>query len=151
MGRMTAALPAGFLVLCSACGQSLDAATHFAPAQLKKKHPRCRACAPNKFSNQKGTGRASNRETRHAESLRLQERCGTIFELREQVPFELIPAQRDAVGRLIERASTYVADFVYLDLEGVRHVEDAKGFRTPVYRLKKKLMLWVHRIRVEEV
>ncbi len=148
---MTAALPPGFLVVCSVCGDSLDAATQFALGQLNKRHPRCRACAPNKFSNQKGTGRASNRETRRAQELRTLERAHLIHELREQVRFELLPAQRDASGKLLERPCSYVADFVYLDADGVRHVEDAKGMRTPVYQLKRKLMLWFHKIRVEEV
>ena len=30
-------------------------------------------------------------------------------------------------------------------------VEDAKGVRTPEYVIKRKLMLWVHGIKVHEV
>ena len=29
-------------------------------------------------------------------------------------------------------------------------VEDVKGFKTPLYRLKRKLMLLVHQIRITE-
>ena len=46
----------------------------------------------------------------------------------------------------------YMADFAYTDLESGRSVvEDVKGHRTEVYRLKKKLMVACHGIEVEEV
>lgn len=145
-------LPAGFQVLCTSCALSLDAATQFSKGQLKKKHPRCRACAPNKFSNQKDMGGDSRRESKRARELRTLLAAGLISNLREQVSYDLIPAQIDlASGRTIERACSYRADFVYDDPDGRTHVEDAKGMRTDVYRLKKKLMLWVHHIRIEEV
>ena len=76
-------------------------------------------------------------------SLRLLERAGRISELKRQVPFELIPKQDG------ERACTYVADFVYHQ-DGNIVVEDCKGFRTDAYKLKRKLMLWVHGIKVKE-
>lgn len=142
--------PADQLILCHGCAHSLPA-VNFGPAQLKKKHPRCRACAPNKFSN-RSTGRhQSRRESRRAQDLASLERAGLITELREQVVFELIPAQRDESGKVIERALTYVADFTYKDPTAKLHVEDSKGCRTEKYRIKRKLMLWIHRIRVEEV
>ncbi len=144
-------LPADFRVLCSVCGEPRLAATDFAPAQLKKKRPRCRACAPNKFHNQAAGGQQSKRENRRARTLRPLAQAGLIWNYAEQVRFELIPEQRDAVtGRVIERACFYIADFVYDDDLG-HHVEDAKGMRTDVYRIKKKLMLHVHGIRIEEV
>lgn len=145
-----AALPPGFKVICSACGDSLDAATQFAPGQLKKKHPRCRACAPNKFKNIKDQGADSRRESKRGLYLRGLAAAGFISNLREQVDFELIPAQREN-GRVVERACIYRADFVYNDSDAVLHVEDAKGMRTDVYRLKRKLMLLMHKIRIEEI
>jgi len=144
-------LPEGFKVICSVCGDALDAKTQFSAGQLKKKHPRCRACAPNKFSNQKGTGRASNKESRRAQHLQTLQAAGLISNLREQVDYELLPAQLDEAGKVIERACSYRADFTYNDDRGILHVEDAKGMRTDVYRVKKKLMLWFHKIRIEEV
>ena len=45
----------------------------------------------------------------------------------------------------------YIADFRYVDHEGNVVVEDTKGVKTPVYILKRKLMLRVHGIRVREV
>jgi hypothetical protein len=64
------------------------------------------------------------------------------------VKFELIPAQR-IDGKVVERACGYVADFVYME-NGQQVVEDTKGMRTQEYRLKRKLMLWVHGIRIKE-
>lgn len=75
--------------------------------------------------------------------LRLLERAGRISDLKRQVSFELIPKQEG------ERACSYVADFTYME-DGKLVVEDCKGFRTDTYRLKKKMMLWVHGIRIKE-
>ena len=78
------------------------------------------------------------------------ERRGEIERLMLQVPFELIPAQRNAKGRVIEKAVTYIADFTYIR-DGAYVVEDTKGYRTDVYRIKKKLMLWRFGVQVREV
>ena len=76
--------------------------------------------------------------------LRIMERAGKLSDLKRQVKYELIPKQKG------ERACTYVADFVYIDSDGNTVVEDTKGVRTDAYRIKKKLMLWVHGIRIKE-
>lgn len=90
----------------------------------------------------------SVKEYRRFCELRLLERAGAVTDLRRQVKFELIPAQR-IDGKVVERACGYVADFVYME-NGQRVVEDTKGMRTQEYRLKRKLMLWVHGIRIKE-
>lgn len=90
----------------------------------------------------------SVKEYRRFCELRLLERAGAVTDLRRQVRFELIPAQR-VDGKVAERACSYVADFVYME-NGQQVVEDAKGMRTQEYRLKRKLMLWVHGIRIRE-
>ena len=81
--------------------------------------------------------------------LKLMQRAGIISGLQMQVPYELIPTQR-IDGKVVERAVNYVADFVYKQ-DGLTVVEDTKGFRTKDYILKRKLMLWVHGIRIREV
>lgn len=81
--------------------------------------------------------------------LKLLQRAGVISDLKMQVPFELIPAQR-IDGKVVERAVNYIADFVYQQ-DGKEVVEDTKGFKTKDYILKRKLMLWVHGIRIREV
>lgn len=74
---------------------------------------------------------------------------GQIRNLREQVKFTLIPSQR-VDGKVVERAVTYTADFVYDDKTGKTIVEDSKGFRTQQYIIRRKLMLFLHGIRVLE-
>lgn len=107
---------------------------------------------PPKYGNQKIDGYDSIRERSRARRLRLLEEAGVIADLREQVVFDLLPPQRDKDGRVIERSCKYIADFVYRDLEtGETVVEDVKGMRTDVYRIKRKLMLYIHGIRVREI
>lgn len=78
----------------------------------------------NKYGNERVGGHASKKEHYRAAQLRLMERAGLISDLREQVSYELIPAQygecgKDFKGRdtrvLLERPCRYVADFVYTD------------------------------------
>ncbi|MCM1369851.1 MAG: DUF1064 domain-containing protein [Candidatus Amulumruptor caecigallinarius] len=104
-----------------------------------------------KYGNVKMRGHDSMKEHRRAVTLRIMEKAGLISGLREQVPFILIPHQRDRSGKLIERACTYVADFTYkVTATGEMVVEDVKGFRTPEYRIKRKLMLHVYGVRIKE-
>ncbi len=104
----------------------------------------------------------SKREMLRWQELRALERNCEIFRLRRQVRFELIPAQYapDVVtktgkkkrGACLERKCDYIADFVYTDgSTGETVVEDAKGMKTEVYKIKRKLMLYIHGIRVKEV
>lgn len=93
--------------------------------------------------------------------LRLLEQAGAITGLRRQVKYILIPAQReqDTVGKrggikkgkLIEHEVAYYADFVYEDENGNTIVEDTKGIRTEVYKIKRKLMLLHYGIRIQEI
>ena len=50
---------------------------------------------------------------------------------------------------------TYEADFGYVDpMKGERGeliIEDVKGMKTPVYRIKKRLMKAIHGIDIQEV
>lgn len=106
----------------------------------------------NKYRNIKYRGFDSKREAKRYDELKLMERAGLIKNLRTQVKYELIPSQRDKDGKVIERACTYIADFVYLDANTfMLVVEDTKGFRTPEYVIKRKLMLQKYGIRIKEV
>lgn len=94
----------------------------------------------------------SRKEADRWDELRLLQRGRIIKDLERQVKFELIPAQNDETGKVIERAVTYIADFVYTDAKtGEKVVEDAKGMRTKEYILKRKMMLYFHGIRIKEV
>lgn len=81
--------------------------------------------------------------------LRMLEQSGAISGLQRQVKYVLIPSQRHE-GKLAERECSYYADFVYTQ-NGITIVEDTKGVRTPVYRIKRKLMLYVHGISIREI
>lgn len=94
--------------------------------------------------------------------LKLLQKAGKIKDLERQVKFVLIPAQHEIVwndkkkqyenGKCIERECAYIADFVYHDMTtGFKTVEDTKGFKTKDYIVKRKLMLWRHGIRIQEV
>lgn len=78
----------------------------------------------------------SKREADRYLVLKSMEEDGAIEDLRRQVRYELVPAF-DVDGRHC-RPVYYVADFVYVE-GGKEVVEDVKGMRTDVYRLKSKL------------
>lgn len=93
--------------------------------------------------------------------LKLLERAGIITGLQRQVKYTLIPSQFGRVpdkqrpGGIkrvcLEREVSYYADFVYKDVYGNLIVEDAKGFKTKEYIIKRKLMLERYGIRISEV
>ncbi len=109
----------------------------------------------NKYQAQKcefkGEKFDSRKELQRWLELRLLERSGEITELKRQVKFELIPAQKDEKGKCFERAVTYWADFVYKDKQGKTVVEDTKGMRTKDYIIKRKLMLYKYGIKIKEI
>lgn len=108
----------------------------------------------------------SRKEMRRYQTLRLAQETGVITDLQRQVKYILIPAQREPdiigpkggvkKGKVLERELAYVADFVYT-MNGETVVEDVKGYRNPksgaygTFVIKRKLMLWVHGIRIKEV
>ena len=104
----------------------------------------------NKYHAQKSGGYASRKEHLRACELRFMQQKGIISDLKEQVRFELIPSQRGEDGKVVERACTYIADFVYKDANGNTIVEDTKGVRTNEYSSKRKRMLRVYGRRITE-
>lgn len=111
----------------------------------------CRSNA--KYGNRKVTADGqtfdSRKEYRRFCELRLLEKAGEVADLRRQVRFELLPAQR-IDGKVVERSVTYIADFTYTE-NGQTVVEDTKGVRTKEYILKRKMMLFFHGIVIKEV
>lgn len=111
----------------------------------------------------------SLKEYRRFCELRLLERAGQITNLQRQVKFELIPKQCEESnevfkrgknkglpkpGNTLETAVFYVADFVYTQ-DGIQVVEDVKGYKGggayAMFTIKRKLMLYIHGIRIKEV
>ena len=101
-----------------------------------------------KYHNVRTHGFDSKKEERRYRELKIMEAAGMIQDLKCQVPYMLIPSQYIG-GKCVERAVTYKADFVY-KMDGKLVVEDCKGFKTPDYIIKRKLMLHVYGIRVKE-
>lgn len=86
---------------------------------------------------------ASRKEALRYRQLSLMERGKAIQDLKMQVAYPLI--KKSKYGREIK----YVADFTYYE-NGHLVVEDVKGVRTPVYKLKKRLMAEIYNIEIKE-
>ncbi len=126
---------------------------------------------PNKYRNKKiecdGHTFDSKKEYRRYQELSLLQKAGEIEGLELQKKFVLIPAQKEPdrmdyskskrgrtiKGKVIEQECSYFADFYYRDKDGNEVVEDVKSpaTKTPQYNIKRKLMLFVHNIRVTEI
>ena len=123
-----------------------------------------------KYNNKKvmvdGIKFDSKKEAKRYQELKMLEQAGHITDLKRQAKYVLIPAQyepsgeictkgkekgKPKKGKLLERECAYYADFVYSTKGGELVVEDTKGMRTPDYIIKRKLMLYVHGIRIVEV
>lgn len=85
----------------------------------------------------------SRAEARHYSELALLEKAGEIFDLECQPKFDI------TVNR--KHICNYFADFQYVTSDGDKIVEDVKGVRTGVYRLKKKLVEALYGIEITEV
>jgi len=107
-----------------------------------------------KYKNTKYHGYASKKEYYRGNELKLLQKAGEISNLKEQVAYELLPSQYEVIDgkkKCIERSVKYIADFQYIDKDGNLVVEDTKGFRTQSYIIKRKLMLYIHGIKIKEL
>ena len=119
----------------TACAH-LNAHLFTPPEAIKKK---------SKYSNVKiefdGFIFDSLKERNRYVELRMLQTAGEITNLALQVPYELNEGGSHSLK--------YEADFVYLR-KGIEIVEDVKGFRTAVYRKKRRLMLQIFGIKILE-
>lgn len=100
-----------------------------------------------KYNNKKtisnGITFDSKKEADRYHFLTRREHFGEIMDLHLQVPFVFALEGK--------KMFTYKADFVYFDkVANELIVEDVKGFRTPIYKLKKKLIEAQHKIKITE-
>jgi hypothetical protein len=109
------------------------------------KHFGLETTEPSKYSNERAGKYASKHECQVAADLAALEKSGAISNLKEQVRFVLIE------GRNGVRSISYVADFQWDTPDGKNHIGDAKGTRTPVYKIKKKMLKLLHNLDVEEL
>ena len=80
----------------------------------------------------------SKKEANRCDELTLLEKAGEIRDLREQVRITL--AEKFVFQGKTIRSIVYIADFTYFD-KGKFIIEDTKGYRTEVYKIKRKLLL----------
>jgi hypothetical protein len=86
---------------------------------------------------------ASKAEARRYSELALFEKSGEIFSLELQPKFPLVVNG--------EKIGTYIADFRYETKTGDIVIEDVKGMKTPVYKLKKKLVHALYGVEIVEI
>lgn len=86
----------------------------------------------------------SIKESNRYRELKLLQKANLITELELQKKFELQPSYINNKCQKV-RAITYIADFFYYDKQKDQYIiEDVKGYRTDVYKLKKKLLEYVY-------
>jgi hypothetical protein len=96
---------------------------------------------------------SSKKEAARYLELKMLQKAGEIKGLELQPKFPLYVGK---VGERIERADkpvcSYIADFRYREgPTGILRIEDVKGMKTPVYRLKKKMVEAQYGIEIREV
>lgn len=92
----------------------------------------------------------SKKEMAYYIKLKMLEEKGKIKELELQKTYELQPSFK--VNGKTYRKITYKADFSYVSTEDDKlHIVDTKGFRTEVYKLKRKMFAYKYGIEIEEI
>lgn len=100
----------------------------------------------------------SQKEANRFAELKLMQKAGLIKDLQRQKKYCVIPTVEGEKGKIKQRATYYIADFVYYEKQSNTNwwklvVEDVKSPATitATYKLKKKLMLWRYGIEIKEV
>lgn len=104
---------------------------------LVKEKPEKKSKYGNKKTTLDGFVFDSKKESNRYFNLKLKMLSGLITDLQVQVEFQLSTCK-------------YIADFTYYE-NGVYVVEDVKGHKTAIYRLKKKMMFEELGIEIKEV
>ena len=92
---------------------------------------------------------ASQKEARRYQELKLLEKAGEIRDVELQRKFPLYAGDGSGRFRLVGH---YIADFMYRQTrDNLPVVEDVKGFKTPLYRWKKKHVEAQYGLTITEV
>jgi hypothetical protein len=101
----------------------------------------------NKYKNSKtivdGHKFDSQKEARYYGTLKMRKLAGEIKDFTLQETY-LLDVNNVRIGK-------YIADFKIIHLNGLFEVVDVKGFKTPIYNIKKKLMKAIHGIEIKEI
>lgn len=106
----------------------------------------------NKIVNCNGLKFHSKKEANRYKELKLLEHHGSLQDLELQPKFELMP-KINTDGYKI-RKMTYIADFRYkefIDGVWVDTIEDVKGFKTQVYKIKRSFFIQKYIIGKDEI
>jgi hypothetical protein len=85
----------------------------------------------------------SGKEARRYQDLIVLERAGKIRDLELQKRFDLV------INGI--KICTYVGDFYYFDEADLPVLEDVKGYKTQIYRLKRKLVKALYGLDIVEI
>lgn len=92
---------------------------------------------------------SSKKEAGYYLRLKDDQKHGRIGRFEMQKSYELIPTIKRK-GKPAVRGVKYIADFVVYNIDGSVDIIDTKGMRTPVYKLKKKMMLFLLGLEIIE-
>ena len=93
----------------------------------------------------------SKKEANYYLKFKIMQDAGIIRDLELQKKYVLQKSYQTKTGK-IRREISYIADFYYVTTkDNKEHVVDVKGFRTDVYKLKKKLFEYKYGLEIEEV
>jgi len=96
----------------------------------------------NKYNNKKPTYDGikfdSKKEAKYYLELKILKKAGEIKDFELQPEFVLLDPEDD---RVTGRGIRYRADFKIINNDGSEEVVDVKGFKTQIYKIKKKLLL----------
>ncbi|MEK5469322.1 DUF1064 domain-containing protein [Paenibacillus sp. FSL R7-0210] len=86
----------------------------------------------------------SKAEAQRYRELMLLKHAGEVTDIVLQPSYVLMPGfKHEATGERVQ-AIRYKADFLVTYADGHQEIEDVKGVKTEVYRIKKKLFMHLH-------
>lgn len=91
----------------------------------------------------------SKKEAEHYAYLKMLESSGEITNLKRQVSYQFFPSFK--VNGHTYRSREYIADFVYTDKNGNEVIEDVKGMRNSLYKLKRTLFAYFFHKEIKEI
>lgn len=109
-----------------------------APANLPGAEPKLKY--GNSITEVDGIRFDSRKEAKYYEDLLWQQRTGAVKSIELQPEFVLQPGY-EVAGKKI-RPIIYKADFKVTEADGHIYYVDTKGMKTPVYLIKKKMLLY---------
>lgn len=150
---------AGARRLRRAAGKSGPTGAQVLAEALKESGKRLRKYGAKKDTVIDGHRFDSRKEARHYAELKLREKAGEIRNLQVQPEYDLHAPNPEPLALEI-RIGAYRADFTYMERDPLstrtvsrwdRVVSDVKGYRTPLYRWKRKHFEAEYGLTIREV